>query len=199
MVYDNGIFTGLNGGTTIQITPLPTTAISTTGESSVNEVTTSPVTAFDALSVVNADASVAAWKSQRTNVSVSDITSQDCENGLSSTWSITYISDGEQAQVIYDAGAVSNMFKTELQDGILLPPTIVTSSLIDSDRACLIAMGNLTSMSEISTGPASIELSPAAQNTSVWDVIYPLSNGSYMVRLNAADGQIISGTQYSSG
>jgi hypothetical protein len=214
IVYENNSNSTGSGAGTIQATASSTasangsaqatpaagaSAIPIIGNSTNNVKNGSQVTAFNALSVVDSDPSVVEWKSQRTNVSVTDISSEECEDGLSSTWSITYISDGEQAQLIYDNGAVSSITKSEIPAGALLPPTMVTGSLMDSYTAYGTAIVNLTSMNQTPVGPASMELSPGTGNTSFWDVIYPIENGYYLVRLNAADGQVIASTQYGSG
>lgn len=223
IIYDKDVQTGSNASTIVPAAASPTQKISATVSqipgatggvsvtpaagttatpippgSGVNAENISRVTAFKALSVVDSDAAVAEWKSQRTNVSLVSITSEDCNNGLSGAWAVTYISDGEQAQVLYNNGSVSNIYGSPLHNGILLPPKMVTGSLIDSDKAGAIAMVNLTSAGKTSAGPASMELSPGARNISSWDVTYPVSGGYYMVRLNAATGQIIESTLISS-
>jgi hypothetical protein len=192
VVYDQGMLKGITGEKPVNATPSPVTGDDST-------VISQPVTAFSALSTVQGNSKFKDWKAHRTNVSVTDISSEACTDGLSTTWAITYISDGEQALVLYDSGRVLNIVKSPIRTDVLLMPKLVTGGMIDSDRAYSIAAGNMSSRGKIPIGKASLELSPGAQNTSNWDVICHINDGYYLVRIDSASGKVLESKQYNMG
>jgi hypothetical protein len=186
----SGGLSSANGGSKAVTSPEPSPAASNG---------TVMLSALQALSVANKDANVTGWRSSQAVVYASDISSESSSDGLSNTWMITYILDSNQALVGVRNGAVDYVNLSMLKPASATSPELMTAGVIDSDRASSIASGALTSMGVASTGPASFELYPGEKNTSLWDIIYPVNGGYYLVRLNATSGQVIGTTQYNLG
>lgn len=191
--YDQGMLKGITGENLNNATP---TAPAVSDEETV---ISQPVSALTALSIVEGNSKFKNWKTGKTNVFVTDITSEASTGGLSATWAITYVTDGEQAIVMYNSGQVLNIIKSPLQTNVSLIPGVTTGSVIDSDRAYALAAANLTAQNTTTGDQASIELSPGAQNTSNWDVIYRVTDGYYLVSLDSVTGSVLESTHYSVG
>src|SRR5271157_33830 len=190
IAFDKDILAGFNAANA-KATPVPADA--NTGAIS------RPISALTTLSIVDSDVKVKAWKAQKTNVSVIDISSESCIDGLSTTWTITYVSDGEQALVLFDNGAIINIVKTPLPISARSQPSLATDGLIDSDKASDIAAQTMSGLGKTPIGVVTFELSPGTQNGSVWDVIYRISGGHYLIRLDSSSGNVIESEQYGMG
>lgn len=192
VAYDQGMLNGIAGGKQVNATPSPATAVEET-------IVSQPVSALTALSTIEGSLKLKDWKAGKTNIFVTDIASEECSGGLSTNWAITYVSDGEQAIVIYDSGRVLNIIKRPLTGDVSMMPGLISGSVMDSNKASDIASANLTARGKVATGLASFELAPGAQNTSNWDVIYRITDGFYMIRLDSASGNVLESTQYNMG
>ena len=194
VAYDQGLLKGTLGGTQANTTS-PDTTVSGDDEAIISQ----PVSALTALSSIEGNSKFTDWKSGKKTVYATDISSEDCANGLSTTWTFTYVSDDEQAIVIYDSGRIANILTTPLQTDVKNIPALALNGVIDSDKADSLAAANATASGKSITGTASAELSTGAQNTSNWDVIYRVTDGYYRVRLNSVSGSVVETKSYSMG
>lgn len=185
----SGALSSGNSGSKVVASPMP----SLDGNGSVM------LTALQALSVANNDSNVTGWKSSQADVYASDISTEASSNGLSDTWVITYVLGSSQALVGVRNGLVDYVNLSMLKPGSTSSPELETAGVINSDRASGIAASTLSSLGVVAKGPASFELYPGEKNTSLWDIIYPVNGGYYLVRLNATSGQVIGTTQYNPG
>ena len=154
------------------------------------------VTAFQALTIVENDANMTEWKSTKKNVYMTDISSESCDKGLSSNWIVTYVLDSQEALVQVDDGLISvNMTMATSSDS--RSPKLNDTGLIDSDKAISIADGMVSSAQKVRTGPPSIELIMGEGSVPMWDIMYPVQDGQYLLRLNAMNGQLVGSAQFS--
>jgi uncharacterized protein YpmB len=187
-VYEMGIKPTPSNGTN-------TTAIPSLAPAGNDNMTTSslPISAFQAVEISGKNNTVAGWSN---NAYVTDITSEICAQGLSEMWIITYNVGNQQAYVRVSNGVVSDINTTS---GAIQSPKVTTTGLIDSDKASSIAANVILSADQVTTGPISMEIMAGEQNTPIWDVIYKVQDGYYLVRLNATDGNVTGSTELSNG
>lgn len=168
------------GGGSGTPTPVP-------GQSAVAK----PVTAFQALWASENNSSVTGLKAGSTNAYAVDIASETCTDGLSTSWTVTYRIGGQQALVRVDNGAVADI---RTITGGTSSPRIATAGQMDSDAADALAEYALALANQHASGRASVEFMAGGNGAQVWDFIYPVRNGSYLVRLNATDGSVVAST-----
>lgn len=193
VAYDQGLLKGVMGEKSINVTPTPLTVMDD------ETIISQPVSALTALSTVEGSSKFKNWKAGKADAFVTGISSESCNGGLSNIWTITYVSGSEQAVVLYDSGRILNIIKSPIQGEVSQMPKLISGSVMDSNKASDIASANLTARGKVATGLASFELAPGAQNTSNWDVIYRITDGFYMIRLDSASGNVLESTQYNMG
>ncbi|HTY91828.1 MAG TPA: hypothetical protein VMC84_11680 [Methanocella sp.] len=153
------------------------------------------ITAFQALSLGNNDASVKRWMANNKNASIAEISSEFCDGGLSDTWKLTYASDSEEATVKIGNMTVQDVTFAKTPERVFPRQQLITDKLIDSDRACGIASNSLANIGDATDGPASITLTMKGSGTPIWDINYPIASGYYIFRIDASGGKITESVQ----
>jgi hypothetical protein len=151
---------------------------------------TSSITAFQALAVAENNASIKAWKSGKSNVVFSGISSQFCVDGSANTWTIAYDSDVEQIAVnVNGDGAVIGSTVKRTQD--MAPSVqISTAGLIDSSNASEAAKELIYNNGFDVNGPSTMKLISGGTGAYIWDISNPVSDGYFIVRVDAASGKV---------
>lgn len=151
---------------------------------------TSSITALQALAVSENNASIQAWKSGKSNVVFSGVSSQFCNDGTANTWTITYDSDVEKISVnVNGDGAIITGKVTRTQD---MAPSIKisTAGLIDSSNASEAAKELIYNNGFDVNGPGTMDLISGGTGVYIWDISYPVSDGYFIVRVDAASGKV---------
>jgi hypothetical protein len=146
-----------------------------------------PVSAFKALSMAEDSSVVREWTSKNSKTSVEGISTQVCDSGLASSWTIVYVGDSEQAFVEVNDGMVN----LTIENGAHSSYVLDTGNMIDSDKACSIALDALKLEGYSPTGLTSIELGYVEQYKGIWDISYPIGTDYYIVRMDAMTGTIV--------
>jgi len=184
-VYENSTGTGAS-----QVSPSPTAA-------AVNLTDDKEVTAFQALELLENDQQTKDWKAGKTNVTVTMISSDFCDNGWSDRWTVNYVSDTMDAVAKLDNGTVYVTPEGASQGVPLQAQRITTTGLIDSDDACSIALNTMNEALRYPSGPASAKLTAKSSGNYVWDLSYSLENGgNYIIRIDAASGNVTGSAQF---
>ncbi|HTX43669.1 MAG TPA: hypothetical protein VMC61_02985, partial [Methanocella sp.] len=152
-----------------------------------------------ALSIAENDAGVAKWKAGVSNVLITGIAADSCEQGLSRIWRVTYsASGGKEATVEVLDGSVKNINTTVTQ--IPGPGAGLTvQGLLDSDAASRIAVEEMGKADNAPSGPGSFEVWPGTQGAPVWQITYPIEGGYYIFRIDARLGNMIGGALFHTG
>jgi hypothetical protein len=149
------------------------------------------VTALRALSIAESNTNVKTWKAGNKNVSIGQISSDFCTDGLSSTWTITYASDTEEATAHVENMTMAGITVTKSTERLYPVHIVPVDGLIDSAGAFDIASGPRKNVGVRTIGPASAALVFKASGAPIWDINYPLDGGgSYIVRIDASSGSI---------
>ena len=183
--YEQGMVPGVS-----QASPNPSAIITmpTSGEK---------VTAFQALAQVESDKQVKDWETSTANVSVTMISTDSSEEGLSDLWTINYVSDSGNVQVKLDNGSI---FLTKADAGQGIPVSaqrITTTGLIDSDDASHIAQNTISATGVTPKDLASVKLTARSPGSFVWNLNYVLTNGGgyYIVRIDASNSSVLGSAQ----
>jgi hypothetical protein len=148
------------------------------------------ITALQAFSIADKDSNVKNWKAGNNNVSVGQITSDFCADGLSDTWTITYASDTEEASAHVESGIMQGITVVRTAERLYPVQNTLVGGLIDSPKASDIAAGAMSSAGVSAEGPGSATLAFKTSGAPIWDMNYPLANGNYIARIDAASGNI---------
>jgi hypothetical protein len=184
-VYENSLGTGVS-----QVSPSPTVA-------AVNLTADIEVTAFQALELLESDQQTKDWKAGKTNMTITMISSDFCDDGRSDRWTVNYVSDTMDAVAKLDSGTVYVTPEGASQGVPLQAQRITTTGLIDSDEACNIALNMMNEALQYPSGPASAKLTAKSSGNYEWDLSYSLENGGYyIIRIDAASGNVTGSAQF---
>jgi hypothetical protein len=167
-----------NGKNSTTITPTPVIS------------TNSTLTALQAFSIADNDANVKSWKSSNKNVSVAEVSSEFCTDGLSSSWVVTYASDSGEAAAHIESGKMTGLTTTKTTERLYPVHNTAMSTVIDSTKADEIAAGPRNNVGVRTMGPASASLIFKASGTPIWDWNFPVDGGNFIIRINAQSGNV---------
>lgn len=154
------------------------------------------ITALQAFSITDNDPNVKGWKAANKNVSIAQISSEFCDHGLSNEWSLTYASDTGEAIVQIANSKVSGFTAMNRPERLYPRNNVPMGSIIDSDRACDIALKALDNEGIGTMGEASARLTFSAAGDSMWDLSYQAGGQYCTYRIDAASGNIIKTSKY---
>jgi uncharacterized membrane protein YkoI len=154
------------------------------------------VTGLQAFSIADNSPDMKSWKAANKNVSIAQISSEFCGSGLSDEWSLTYASDTGEATVIVDYAKVSSFTTVSRPERLYPRNNVPMGSIIDSDRACDIALKALDNEGIGTMGEASARLTFSAAGDSMWDLSYQAGGQYCTYRIDAASGNIIKTSKY---
>ena len=127
------------------------------------------VTALQAFSAADNNVNVKNWKAGNKNVSIAQISSDFCADGLSSTWTVTYASDTDEAAAHVENGTMRGVTITKTPERLYPIQNTPVNGLIDSPRAFEIAAGAMMNAGVNTIGPASATLARSTlRNSGGW-------------------------------
>lgn len=183
--YEKGIGSG-----TSPVSPTPTVA------AAVNLTAGEEVTAFQALEDIESDQQVKDWETGKANVSITMISSDFCDNGMSDRWSVSYVSDTMDATMKLDNGTIIVTPSGASQGVPLQAQRITTTGLIDSGDASSIALETMNEAGQYPNGRASAKLTAKSSGNYAWELSYSLRDGGYyIIRIDAASGNVTGNDQ----